>query len=83
MPELIPTSGFDKGLSLVVDRHSYMVSAATVNEDFKGNGNDSLQKKTKKNWISKIILMLFKVSIISYNVYLIFKRSQDGDWPIL
>ena len=48
MPELIPTSGFDKGLSLVVDRHSYMVSAATVNEDFKGNGNDSLQKKTKK-----------------------------------
>ena len=36
MPELIPASGFDKGLTLVLDKHSDKVSAATVNEDFNG-----------------------------------------------
>jgi len=36
MPDLIPTSGFDKGLSLVLDRHSDLISAATVSDDYKG-----------------------------------------------
>ena len=37
MPELTPSPGFDKGLGLVLDRHSDQVSAATVSEDFKGS----------------------------------------------